>query len=146
MHKTGRKKVIGIIANANKCLSQRIQFDVSSLRPDLVGTANTDGTVAFWELSKITSDAAAAGPVDPHREGQHVSRCCCLIAVFGFQFVFAHLKLHNLSNSWHSVCNDIAAGGECVNGFSLHPFEDLFATSSGQRHYSAMDCDSDGDG
>ena len=89
--------------------NQRIQFDVSPLRPDLVGSANTDGSVTFWELSKISSEAASAGPVEPHR-----------------------------------VCQDIAAGGECVNGFSFHPYEDLIATSSGQRHYSSMDCDSDG--
>ena len=48
-------------------VSQRIQFDVSPLRPDLVGSANTDGSLAFWELSKISSDAASAGPVQPHR-------------------------------------------------------------------------------
>jgi hypothetical protein len=35
------------------------------------------------------------------------------------------------------TCADLSDGGECINGISFHPFEDAFATCSGQRHHNA---------
>ncbi len=40
--------------------NQRVYFDVDPRRPDLVASANTDGTVRMWDLSKIPSDGGAA--------------------------------------------------------------------------------------